>query len=186
MNVTSDRLSNVPCVPRSPFFKLVFDRGLRETIACIGSERNVLTAGAQILWHRVSEESSALSDTIHVHFFFHERNVFMLVDSKLRVARKKRRGAQISRHMERLTDLRRRRRRLSRARRPAPVALADWATAAAAPSAGRARPWASRRAFQSSSESGATSRARGASVARAGRARASGPSPGDRRVSEAA
>ena len=70
LNVTSDRLSNVPCVPRSPLFKLVFDRGLRETITCIGSESNVLTAGAQILWHRVSEESSALSDTIHVHFFF--------------------------------------------------------------------------------------------------------------------
>ena len=86
-----------------------------------------------------------------------------------------RKGAQISRHMERLADLRERRRRLSRARRPAPVALADWATAAAAPSAGVTIPWASRRAFQSSSESGSTSRALGASIARTGRAKASGP-----------
>ena len=86
----------------------------------------------------------------------------------------KKKGAQISRHMERLADLHERRRRLSRARRPAPVALDDWATAAAAPSAGVAMPWASRRAFQSSSESGSTSGALGASIARTGRARASG------------
>ena len=62
-------------------------------------------------------------------------------------------NAQISRHMERLAALRRRRRRLSRARRLAPAATAGWATAAAATAGGGVRPWASRRASQSLSES---------------------------------
>ena len=62
-------------------------------------------------------------------------------------------NAQISRHMERLAALRRRRRRLSRARRLAPAATAGWATAAATTAGGGVRPWASRRASQSLSES---------------------------------
>ena len=67
--------------------------------------------------------------------------------------------------MERLAALRWRRRRLSRARRLAPAASAGWATAAAAPPRDGARPCASRRASQSSSELDAVSAAQGASEA---------------------
>ena len=49
------------------------------------------------------------------------------------------RARQISLHIESLAALRKRRRRLSRARRLAPAASASWATAAAAPPGGRMR-----------------------------------------------
>ena len=95
------------------------------------------------------------------------------------------RARQISLHVERLAALRKRRRRLSRARRLAPAAWAGWATAVAAPPGGGARPCASRRASQSSSELDAASGTREASEACAG-AGASEASPEGRGVPEAA
>ena len=96
------------------------------------------------------------------------------------------RARQISLHIERLAALRKRWRRLSRARRLAPAAWASWATAAAAPPGGGARPCASRRASQSSSELDAASAEQGASEAGAEGAEGPGAPPGGGGATEAA